>query len=87
MKEETKQIAEAAITNSKLSWFVLFGMGVETWWVEWGSALFDIISTIVTITLGVGLIFLNYQKYKIAKRENEEAGKPKEEIKDSESEK
>lgn len=73
MKEETRQIAEAVITNGKASWLVVFGVYFNTWWADWGNLLVDVASSVAGFLLAIILIRLNHQKYKIAKRENEEA--------------
>lgn len=56
MKEETKQVTEAILSNPKTSFLVVFMTSLETWWIEWGSPLVDATASILGLVLLIALI-------------------------------
>lgn len=64
MKSELKQIGEHIITNPKTGYFAVFITTVENWWIDWGSPLMSLTTSLASLVLLFVLISFHLKRIK-----------------------
>lgn len=72
MSEGIKETTHAILSNPKVATVVTASSMYQTWWVEWGSPLFDALATIGGFILVVIMIMLQWENLKEKWRKNKE---------------
>ena len=72
MRDELSQTAATIATHPKTAVLVAGFTGFNRWWIEWGTPVFDVITSVLGVILVCILIRYHWQNTKKIIRENKE---------------